>query len=100
MLNWLLILFAGSYAQAFETRRSLARTVLHSGKLDMQAAAPAVAWLVRHGYARTRLEALRRVHAETVLFLMLRWVAIERVAGGLMEHGRLTARQLRALAQI
>jgi hypothetical protein len=27
MLNWLLVLFAGSYAQAFETRRSLARTV-------------------------------------------------------------------------
>jgi hypothetical protein len=100
MLNWLLVLFAGSYAQAFETRRSLARTVLHSGKLDMQAAAPAVAWLVRHGYARTRMEALRRVHAETVLFLMLRWVAIERVAAGLLKDGKLTARQVRALARI
>jgi len=50
MWNWLLVLFAGSYAQAFETRRSLTRTVLHSGKLDMAAAAPAVAWLVRRGY--------------------------------------------------
>ena len=62
MWNWLLVLFAGSYAQAFETRRSLTRTVLHSGKLDMEAGAPAVAWLVRRGYARTRMEALRRIH--------------------------------------
>ena len=100
MLNWLLVLFAGSYAQAFATRRSLTRTVLYSGKLDMQTAAPAVAWLVRHGYARTCMEALRRVHSETMIFLSLRWDSIECVAAGLLKDGKLTARQVRALARI
>ena len=85
MWNWCLVLFAGSYAEAFETRRSLARTLRTSGKLDLEAAAPAVAWLVRRGYARTRMEALRRVHAETLVFLMLQWDAIERVAAGLLK---------------
>jgi hypothetical protein len=53
--KWCLLLFAGSYAEAFETRRSFARTLRTSGKLDLEAAAPAVAWLVRCGYARTRI---------------------------------------------
>jgi hypothetical protein len=85
MWKWCVVLFAGSYAEAFETRRSLARTLRTSGKLDLEAAAPAVAWLVRRGYARTRMEALRRVHAETLVFLMLQWDAIERVAAGLLK---------------
>jgi hypothetical protein len=55
---------------------------------------------VRRGYARTRMEALRRVHAETLVFLMLRWDAIERVAAGPLKDSRLTARKVRALAQI
>jgi hypothetical protein len=100
MWNWCLVLFAGSYAEAFETRRSLARTLRTSGKLDLESAAPAVAWLVRRGYARTRMEALRRVHAETLVFLMLRWDAIERVAAGLLKDGRLTARRVQGLARI
>jgi len=99
ILNWCLVLFAGSYAQAFASRRSLERTVLHSGKLDLQEA-PAIAWLVRRGYARTRMEALMRVHLETLMFLALRWDAIERVSAGLIKDGRLTARQVRALARI
>ena len=64
------------------------------------AAAPAIAWLVRHRYVRSRMEALERVHFETVVFLTLRWDAIQRVAAGLLKNGSLTARQVRALAQI
>jgi len=98
--NWLLVLFAGSYAQAAASRRSLRQTVKYSGKLDFEAAVPAVAWLVRRGYVRTRMEALRRVHTATLAFLMFRWDAIERVADGLLKDGRLTARRVRALARI
>jgi len=100
MWNWLLVLFAGSYGQAFATRRSLKRTFLHSGKLDLVAAAAALTWLVRHRYVRSRMEALERMHFETVVFLALRWDAIQRVAAGLLKDGRLTARQVRALARI
>ena len=100
MWNWLLVLFSGSYAQAYATRGSLRRTFLHSGKLDLVEAAPAINWLVRHRYVRSRMEALERVHFETVVFLVLRWDAIERVAAGLLKDGRLTARQVRALARI
>jgi hypothetical protein len=100
MWNWLLVLFAGSYGQAYATRRSLKRTFVHSGKLDLEAAAPAVNWLVHRSYVRSRMEALERVHFETVVFLALRWDAIQRVAAGLLKDGRLTARQVRALAQI
>jgi hypothetical protein len=35
--------------------------------------APAVTWLVRHDYVRNRMEALVRVHYETLVFLALRW---------------------------
>ena len=82
MWNWLLVLFAGSCGQARATRRSLERVMLHSGKLDLQEAAPAIAWLVRRGYVRTRMDALARVHFETLLFIALRWNAIERVSAG------------------
>src|SRR5215471_3693133 len=49
MWKWLVVLFAGSYAQALATRRSLKRTMLHSGKLDLREAAPVVTWLVKRG---------------------------------------------------
>jgi hypothetical protein len=98
--NWLLVLFAGSYAQAFASHRSLWQTFKYSGKLDLEEAAPAVSWLVRRGYVRSRKEVLRRVHAATLAFLLLRWDAIERVAGALLRHGRVSARQVRALARI
>lgn len=94
MLNWCLVLFAGSYAQALASRRSLKRTLLNSGKLDLEEAAAALTWLVRRGYARSRMEALARVHYETLAFLALRWEAIERVSAGLLKDGRLTARQV------
>jgi hypothetical protein len=74
--------------------------MLHSGKLDHREAAPAVAWLVRRGYVRTRMDALARVHFETLVFIALRWDAIERVSAQLLKDGRLTARQVRALARI
>jgi hypothetical protein len=98
MWGWCLVLFAGSYAQALASRRSLKRTLLQSGKLEE--AAPALLWLVRRGYARSYMEALARVHYETLAFIALRWDAIERVSAGLLKDGRLTARQVRALAQI
>lgn len=68
------------------------------GKLDLEEAAPAVSWLVHRGYVRSRMEVLRRVHAAMLAFFMLRWDAIERVAGGLLKDGRLSARRVRALS--
>lgn len=100
MWNGLLILFAGPYSQAYASRRSLTRAIFKSGNLDRKEAATAIAWLVRRGYVRDRTEALDRVHQETVVFLLLRWDAIERVAAGLLKAGRLSSRQVRALAQI
>jgi hypothetical protein len=96
----LLVLFAASYAQAFASRRSLWRTFRYSGKLELEEAAPAISWLVQRGYVRNRTEALRRVHAAALAFLLLRWDAIDRVAAGLLKDGRLSARQLRVLAQL
>jgi len=98
--KWLLVLFAGSYAQAFMSRRSFARTIKTFGKLDLKEAARAIRWLVQRGYARNSLLALERVHWETFAFLALRWDAIERVADALHERGRLTARQVRSLAEL
>jgi hypothetical protein len=100
MWKWLLVHFAGSYAQAFASRRSLWRTFKYSGKLDLAEAAPAVSWLVKHCYVRTRMEVLRRVHAATLAFLMFRWDAIDRVATGLLKDGKLSARRVRSLARI
>ena len=55
---------------------------------------------MRHRCVRSRMEALERMHFETVVFLALRWDAIQRVAAGLLKDRRLTARQVRALARI
>src|SRR5690242_11443258 len=98
--KWLLELFAGSYAQSFASRRSLWRTFKHSGKLELEEAAPAINWLVSRGYVRNRTEALRRVHAATLAFLLLRWDSIERVAARLLEDGQLSARQVKQLARV
>ena len=98
MWNWCLVLFAGSYAEALASRRSLKRTLLNSGQLDLEEAGPALTWLVRHGYVSSRMEALARIHYETLVFLGLRWGAIECVSAGLLKDGRLTARQVRVLA--
>jgi hypothetical protein len=98
--KWLLVLFAGSYARAFASRRSLWRTFKYSGKLELEEAAPAINWLVRRGYVRSRTEALRRVHAAALAFLLLRWDAIERVAARLLEEGRLSARLVQELARL
>jgi hypothetical protein len=49
MWTWLLVLFAGSYAQAFASRRKIERVLLTSGRLDLQEAKPAIDWLVNEG---------------------------------------------------
>lgn len=100
MWTWLLVLFAGSYAQAFASRRALDRVLITSGRLDLKEARPAIDWLVARGHAESSLEVLARVHLATCLFLALRWGAIERVARELRRSGRLTGRQVRALAGI
>ena len=100
MWTWLLVLFAGSYAQAYACRRSLHRTLITSGKLDLEEAKPAIDWLVHRGHARRSLDVLARTHFATCAFLLLRWDAIERVAAALLEEGRLTPRQVRAIARI
>jgi hypothetical protein len=99
MRTWLLCLFAGSYAEACVSRRSLARTLRTSGKLDLDEAAPAIEWLVRRGHARRSIDVLMQTHLATCAFLALRWDAIERVAAALLEDGQLSARQVRLLVQ-
>jgi hypothetical protein len=99
MWTWLLVLFAGSYAQALAEKRSLHRTLITSGKLDLQQAKPAIDWLVDRGHARRSVDVLTRIHFSTCAFLTVRWDAIERVAIALMAQGRLTARQVRALVE-
>lgn len=99
MWTWLLVLFAGSYAQALACGRRVDRVMLTSGKLDLREAKPAVDWLVKRGYVETSLEALAAAHLATCIFLTVRWPAIERVAHALLESGRLTGRQVRSLAE-
>jgi hypothetical protein len=99
MWTWLLVLFAGSYAQAFVSGRSLERVLITSGRLDLKEAKPAIDWLVTRGYAGSSLDVLGRTHLATCAFLALRWEAIERVAVALLRSHRLTARQVRALAR-
>jgi hypothetical protein len=96
--NWILVLFSGSYAEAFVSGRRLDRVAITSGKRDFEEAAPAVAWLVRRGYVRNPIEVLIRAHSATLIFLALRWNAIECVAAALLRDGRLTGRRVRALA--
>lgn len=98
MWKWLLCLFAGSYAEAYVSRRSLARTLVTSGKLDLEEAEPAIAWLVARGYASDSQGVCELAHWETFAFLIERWDSIERVAAALLENGRLSARQVRRLA--
>lgn len=99
MRTWLLCLFAGSYAEACASRRSLARTLRTSGKLDLEEAEPAIQWLVRRGHARRSLDVLMQTHFATCAFLALRWDSIERVAAALLENGRLSASRVRQLVQ-
>jgi len=99
MWTWLLVLFAGSYAQAFATRRSVHRVLITSGRLDLREAKPAIDWLVKRGHASSSLEALARVHIDACWFIALRWPAIERVAGELLRTGRLTGRRVKVLAR-
>jgi predicted component of type VI protein secretion system len=74
--------------------------LMTSGRRDLEEAGPAIALLVKRGYARNRLAALERVHIETACFVGARWGAIERVAAALLRHGRLSGRQVRTLAGI
>jgi hypothetical protein len=83
----------------FASHRSLRQTCRYVGKLDLEEAAPAVTSLVQQGNVRTRMEVLRRVHAATLAFLMLRWDSIERVAKALLKERKLSARQVRMLAR-
>lgn len=99
MRTWLLCLFAGSYAEACASRRSLARTLRTSGKLDLEEAEPAIQWLVRRGHARRSLDVLMQTHFATCAFLALRWDSIERVAAARLENGRLSASRVRQLVQ-
>ena len=73
---------------------------MNSGKLDIEEAAPAVAWLGCYGHVSNPMEALWRVNGDTLAFLARRWDSIERAGAGLLKDGGLTARQVRALTQI
>jgi hypothetical protein len=99
MWTWLLVLFAGSYAQAAACGRKVDRVLFTSGKLDLKEAEPAVAWLVKRGHVRTSLEALTATHLATCMFMAERWPAIERVAHALQKSGRLTGRDVRSLVK-
>jgi hypothetical protein len=97
MWTWLLVLFAGSYAQAVASGRKVDRVLMTSGKLDLKEAQPAIEWLLRRGCVRTSLEALTATHLATCMFMAERWPAIEQVSQALQKSGRLTARRVRSL---
>lgn len=97
MWTWLLVLFAGSYAQAVASGRKVDRVLMTSGKLDLKEAQPAIEWLLRRGYVRTSLEALTATHFATCMFMAERWPAIEEVAQALQKSGRLTSPRVRLL---
>lgn len=46
------------------------------------------------------MEVLELVHGTTLVFVATQWGAIKRAAAALLRDGRLTARQVRALARI
>lgn len=97
MWTWLVVLFAGSYAQALACGRSVDRVLKTSGKLDLEEARPAIDWLVKRGHVLTSLEALTATHLATCMFLAERWPEIERVAQALLASRRLTGHQVRSL---
>jgi hypothetical protein len=99
MWTWLLVLFAGSYAQALACGRKVDRVLFTSGKLDLKEAEPAIAWLVSRGHVRTSHEVLRATHLATCMFMAERWTAIEQVAKALQRSGRLTGHQVRSLVK-
>ena len=99
MWTWLLVLFAGSYAQALACGRKVDRVLKTSGKLDLREAEPAIDWLLKRGHVRSSLEALTATHLATCMFLAERWPAIERVARALQNSGRLTGREVRSLVK-
>ena len=99
MWTWLLVLFAGSYAQAVASGRKVDRVLLTSGKLDLKEAEPAIDWLLRRGHVRSSLEALTATHLATCMFMAERWPAIEQVAQALQKSGRLTGTQVRSLVK-
>lgn len=99
MWTWLLVLFAGSYAEALASGRTVDNVLVDSGRLDLKEAAPAIRWLVKHGHTKDRMDTLIKLNFITSCFLALRWGAIERVASELMRSGRLSGRQLKRLAR-
>jgi hypothetical protein len=99
MWTWLLVLFAGSYAEAIASGRRLDKVMLTAGRLDLKTAAPAIEWLISRGYADSRMDVLTTTHLATVFFLRTRWDAVHRVAQALRRQGRLTGTQVRTLVR-
>jgi hypothetical protein len=99
---WNLVLYclAGPYAEARVSRRARALVMLTGGgEKDYRVAQNPVRWLVTRGYADTESAAWERGERETLAFLGERWAAIARVADALLQSGRLSASEVRALAE-
>ena len=96
----LLCSLAGPYAEGLISRRPLEQVLRTRGRDDLEDTIHAMAWLVSRGHAVSPRSVYERAHVITLGFLMMRWEAITRVASALHVRGRLTARQVRALARV
>jgi hypothetical protein len=91
----LIVTLSGAYAEARICKRSRAIVCMTSGREDFEEARQAVDWLTARGYANSREGAWDRAERETLEFMRARWPDIERVAAGLLQRGKLTAREVR-----
>ncbi len=95
----LIVALSGPYAEARLSKQSRAIVCLTRGRDDWQGAKLAIRWLAAKDFAPSEAKAWERAERETLDFLRSRWPAIERVAAGLLERGRLEAEEVRRLLE-
>lgn len=90
---------AGPYAEARAAKCSRATAIWRGGLDDMAHAKKIIEHLVANGFSRSEDDAWERADAHADDFLTEHWQAIERVALGLIERGRLEAPEVSELVR-
>jgi hypothetical protein len=96
--DFLMCILAGPLMESIIGGRSLDELLEGGGIGDAIFTRELIAWLVKRGHARSRRVELERAHVSALTLIGTRFDAIERVARALGRSGRLTSRQVRALA--
>ncbi|WP_448172290.1 hypothetical protein [Rhizobacter fulvus] len=97
---YLLVLFAGGYAEARVSKRAAATVFLTNAKDDAQEAQQSLEMLVAQAFASDQNAAWLRAEADTREFLKGHWPAIERVADALQADGHVSASELVNLVEL